>query len=149
MPDQSRPDARALSRTGWRSTARASGRWLALTTEAVRLDDAGFFAGDLLDGMAEKIFVVEIDRRDDGDFGHDDVGGVEAAAQANFVDREIDSLRSAKATKAMAVTHSKKVGCAASLPDAISDSIVGMNAWSRPRRSLRRKYFRRRCGCAR
>ncbi len=29
--------------------------------------DSGFFAGDFLEGMAEEVFVVEINTRDDGD----------------------------------------------------------------------------------
>ena len=58
----------------------------------VGLDDAGFFGGDLLDGVAEKIFVIEINLRDDGDFGSDDVGGIQAAAHAHFEDGDVHFL---------------------------------------------------------
>src|SRR5208282_6788225 len=40
--------------------------------------------------MAEKFLMVEINGGDDGDLRLDDVGGVEAAAEADFVDGEFD-----------------------------------------------------------
>ena len=61
-----------------------------------RLDDAGLFRGDFLDGMAEKIFVIEIDLRDDGDFRQQDVRGVETPAHADFAHRKFRRPRAAK-----------------------------------------------------
>ena len=61
-----------------------------------RLDDAGLLAGDLFDGMAEEIFVIEIDLRDHGDFRNDHVGGIQAAAHADFDHGEIDLLLARK-----------------------------------------------------
>ena len=55
------------------------------------LQDSGFFAGDFLQGMAEEILVVEIDAGDDGYGWRKDVGGVEAAAEADFEDAEFDA----------------------------------------------------------
>jgi hypothetical protein len=49
-----------------------------------RLDDAGLLPGDLFDGMAEEIFVIEINLSDYGDLRLDYVGGVEAATHAHF-----------------------------------------------------------------
>src|SRR5665213_2703241 len=49
---------------------------------AVLAQDAGFFAGDFGDGVAEVFLVVERDVGDDGEHGIDDVGGVETAAEA-------------------------------------------------------------------
>ena len=57
---------------------------------AVGAEDAGFFAGDGGDGGAEPLRVVERDVGDDGEERIDDVGGVEAAAHADFEDREVD-----------------------------------------------------------
>jgi len=68
--------------------------------------DSGFFGCDFFKGVAEEIFMVEIDARDDGDKRREHVGGVEAAAEADFEDGEFHLSR-AKYWKAMAVTHSK------------------------------------------
>ena len=57
---------------------------------AVGAEDAGFFAGDFGDGVAEVVLVVEGDVGDDGEDGLDDVGGVEAAAQADFEDGDVE-----------------------------------------------------------
>ena len=51
-----------------------------------------FLRGDFFDRMAEKIFVIEINRRDDRDFRFDDIGGVEAAAEADFVNGKIHEV---------------------------------------------------------
>ena len=58
--------------------------------DAVGAEDAGLFAGDLGDGVAEVVLVVERDVGDDGEEGVDDVGGVETAAQADFEDGDVD-----------------------------------------------------------
>ena len=57
---------------------------------AVGAEDAGLFAGDLGDGVAEVVLVVERDVGDDGEEGVDDVGGVETAAEAHFEDGDVD-----------------------------------------------------------
>src|SRR5215469_6501537 len=57
------------------------------------LDDAGLFGGDFVDGVAKEILVVEIDGCDDGDRGRDDIGGVKAAAEADFVDGDVERAR--------------------------------------------------------
>ena len=51
-----------------------------------------FSAGDLFDGMAEEIFVIEINLRDHGDLRHDYIGRVEAAAHAHFEHGNIRAL---------------------------------------------------------
>ena len=88
------------------------------------LDDAGFFPGDFLDGMAEEIFVVEIDRRDDGDFRRDDIRGIEPAAQAHFIDREIDALLGEDEKRHGGDAFEERRMRAASAPEAISDSMA-------------------------
>jgi hypothetical protein len=55
-----------------------------------RLDDSRFLARNLLDRMPEKILVVEIDWRKKSHLGLHDVGGIEAAAEPDFVNREIN-----------------------------------------------------------
>src|SRR5688572_25557645 len=55
-------------------------------------DDAGFFAGDFGQGVAEPFFVVVLDVGDDAGQGGDDVGGVEAAAEAGFPDDDVAVL---------------------------------------------------------
>ncbi len=59
---------------------------------AVRAEDTGLFAGDLGDGVAEVVLMVERDVGNDGDQGVDDVGGVEAAAEADFEDGDVSLL---------------------------------------------------------
>ena len=56
------------------------------------LQDAGFFGGDFREGVAEEIFVVEIDAGDDGNERVKNIGGVEAAAEADFEDAEFDAF---------------------------------------------------------
>ena len=52
---------------------------------ASRLDDAGLLRGDLADGVAEQVGMIEADARDDGNIGgRDDVGGVKATAKTDF-----------------------------------------------------------------
>ena len=55
----------------------------------IGFDDAGFFAGDFFEGVAEEFLVVEGDGGDDGELGEDDVGGVEAAAEADFDEGDV------------------------------------------------------------
>ena len=54
--------------------------------------DAGFFAGDLGEGVAQPLLVVEVDVGDDGDEGRDDIGGVETAAESDLKDGDVDVL---------------------------------------------------------
>ena len=60
--------------------------------DAVGAEDAGLFAGDGGDGVAEVVLVVEGDVGEDGEERLDDVGGVEAAAEADFEDGDVDLL---------------------------------------------------------
>src|SRR2546426_12687781 len=46
------------------------------------LEDARLFAGDFANRMAEEIFVVEINGRDEGNGGEDELGGGERRGQA-------------------------------------------------------------------
>lgn len=55
-------------------------------------DDAGFFAGDFGEGVAEPFLVVVLDVGDDAGEGGDDVGGVEAAAEAGFPNDDVAFL---------------------------------------------------------
>ena len=59
---------------------------------SVGAEDAGFFASDLGEGVAEVVLVVEGDVGDDGDEGGDNVGGVETATEAYFEDGDVDFL---------------------------------------------------------
>lgn len=62
--------------------------------DAVRLDDAGLVAGDLLAGVAEDGGVFERDRRDDRDVhGVEHVGRIEGATEPNFDHLPIDGFR--------------------------------------------------------
>ena len=78
-----------------------------------RLDDAGLFRGDFLEGMAEEIFVIEIDLRDDGDFGAITMLVESSRPPMPTSTTAISTFSRAKKSKAMAVTHSKNVGWAA------------------------------------
>ena len=51
---------------------------------SARLDDSRFFSRDFLDRVAEIIFVVEINLRDDRDFRQQNVRRIEAPAHAGF-----------------------------------------------------------------
>src|SRR5207249_7182865 len=42
--------------------------------------------------MAEEVFVVEIDARDDGDQGRKNVGGIEAAAESDFEHSKLNAV---------------------------------------------------------
>jgi len=55
-------------------------------------DDAGFFAGDGGEGIAEPFLVVEGDGGEDGDVGGEGGGGIEAAAHACFEDDEFAGM---------------------------------------------------------
>src|SRR5262249_55642463 len=54
--------------------------------------DSCLFAGDRLDRRAELLGVVEGDRGDDGELGRGDVGRVEATAQSDFENSEVEPL---------------------------------------------------------
>ena len=54
------------------------------------LDDAGLLDGDLLEGVAEELGVVETDIGDDRQQGGDDIGAVEPAAHADLDDGDVD-----------------------------------------------------------
>ena len=47
-------------------------------------DDAGLFVRDFGDGVAKHVRVIKSDRGDGAHLGHDDIRGVEPAAQANL-----------------------------------------------------------------
>lgn len=53
-------------------------------------DDAGFFGGDFFEGGAEDGGMFEAEVCDDGEEWGEDVGGIEAAAEAGFDDSEVD-----------------------------------------------------------
>ena len=59
---------------------------------AVGAEDAGLLAGDLGDGVAEVLLVVEGDVGDDREQRIDDVGSVEATAEADLEDGDLDLL---------------------------------------------------------
>ena len=61
---------------------------------AARAEDSGLFAGDLGDGVAEIVLVIEGDVGDDRDQRFDDVGGIETAAHADLEDGDIDGMSS-------------------------------------------------------
>ncbi len=58
------------------------------------LEDSGFLARDFGQGVAQEVFVVEIDARDDGDDRRKDIAGIEATAQADLEDSELNALAS-------------------------------------------------------
>ena len=58
-----------------------------------RLQDAGFFRGDLLDGVPEELGMVETDVHDRADLrSGDDIRRIEATAHADLEDDEIAVL---------------------------------------------------------
>ena len=56
-----------------------------------RFDDAGFLTGDIRERVAEVLLMIEVDRRDGGHDGLNDIGRVEPSAQANLDDAELDA----------------------------------------------------------
>ena len=54
-------------------------------------EDAGFFAAISAMVSPRILLVIEIDVGDDGEDGFDDVGGVKAAAHADFEDGDFDA----------------------------------------------------------
>src|SRR5215467_449460 len=56
------------------------------------LDDAGFFAGNFAQRMAQKILVVEDDKGDHRDYGREDVCRIQAAPQSHLEYAEINAL---------------------------------------------------------
>src|SRR5262249_10635542 len=61
---------------------------------SMRTQDARLLAGDLGDGVAEVLLVIECDIGDDRQQGIDDVGGVKAAAQTDLKNRDLSFLLS-------------------------------------------------------
>src|SRR6185436_3410129 len=59
-----------------------------------RLDDPGLLHGHRLDGAAEILLVIEVDRRDHRNQRLDHIGCVEAAAEADLDHGDIDSTAS-------------------------------------------------------
>ncbi len=57
-----------------------------------RFQDSCLFSRDFFEGVAEKVFVVEINAGDEGDERRKDVGGIEAAAEADFEYGEVHAL---------------------------------------------------------
>ena len=55
-------------------------------------DDAGLFAGDFGQRVAEPFLVVELDIGDDARERGDDVGGIETAAKARFPNDDVAFL---------------------------------------------------------
>ena len=74
----------------WRSRAAASARQAADHQRHAGLGDAGLLERDLRQRVAEMALVIERDRRDRGDRRRQHVGGVEAAAEADLDDRDVD-----------------------------------------------------------
>ena len=56
----------------------------------MRFQNAGLLAGNLAPRMTQKVFVVEIDARDDGDGRLQGVGRIESSAKPDFKHAEID-----------------------------------------------------------
>ena len=72
---------------------RHDGLFMRLTPDdrsAARLDNADLFGSDLFHGIAKPCHMVHIDRSNNGRIGIKHVGGVPAAAHANFNDGHID-----------------------------------------------------------
>ena len=85
--------ARATASARARMTSSASGGWRETTAVTPALQDAGLLAGDGGERGAELVLVVERDGRDDGERRpRDDVGGVEAAAEAHLQDQRIGRM---------------------------------------------------------
>ena len=55
------------------------------------LDDAGLFCRDLFDGMSQKIFMIEIDLRNDGHFRNDHIRRIEPPAETDLDHGDIDT----------------------------------------------------------
>ena len=69
------------------------GRLLGANHRHVALDDAGLFAGDRRQRVAEKFGVVHADRRDHGRQRRlDHIGGVEPAAETDFQQHHIGRM---------------------------------------------------------
>ena len=81
-----------------------------------RLDDAGLLERNRLERVAEVLLMVEADRRDGAGDGGNDVGRVEAAAQADFDDRRPRRRARRNSSNAIAVVASKNVGWTGSSP---------------------------------
>jgi hypothetical protein len=131
------PRGTRTARTRRRITTRAMRCSAALTTRAPGLMMPAFSPGDFLDRMAQIIFVIEIDLRDDGDFRQQNIRRIQAPAHAGFANGK---FRGAPAkNEGGAVTHSKNVGCAASFPAASNSSIAPrtrVNVAANPRRKF-------------
>ena len=57
---------------------------------AVVSENTGLFAGDLCDGVAEVVLVVERNVRNNGKKGVDDVGGIQTAAETDLQNGDVD-----------------------------------------------------------
>jgi hypothetical protein len=77
--------AHARMRVGMTSVVLA-----AVTRSGTWLDDAGLLSGDRLDGRAEEVGVVDIDRSEHGDLAVGDVGGIPAATHPDLDHGDID-----------------------------------------------------------
>ena len=118
------------------------------------LDDPGLLARDRCQRPAEQRLVIQVNRRDRGRQRLDDVGGVEASAQAGLRSRRFGPPGIANRTNAAAVAHSKNVGensgsvcCRSSTPlrtlvTAVASEPVSTDAPSMTNRSSSRS----RCG---
>ena len=86
---------RAVQPLGGRHQHVARGVFLLMADHhrAAALHDAGLFGGDQFDAVAEIGLMVERDRHDDGDGRRlDDIGRIEAAAEADLDDGDIGRM---------------------------------------------------------
>ena len=109
--------------------------------EDAGLEDAGLLAGDLGQGVAEVLLVVDGDRGDDGEARPvDDVGGVEAAAEPDLEQREVGR----------GLGHREEGGGGGDLEEGDRlAGVRGLAAFAASRRGGPRRSARRRGGCAR
>lgn len=68
--------------------------WVELANDGgdVWFDDACFFGGDELEGIAEDVHMVVADVGNDGEVGGDDIGAIKASSEAGFDDCDVDLL---------------------------------------------------------
>src|SRR4051812_22326530 len=69
-----------------------SSRWVTLADDGGTPcpGDAGFLPTDAVAVAAQPVLMIQIDRRDSGDIGVDDVHGIQSPAQANLDDGNVE-----------------------------------------------------------
>jgi hypothetical protein len=107
--------------------------------DAARADHGRLLAGDRGDRVAEHVRVFELDRGHDARVDRQRCRRVEASAEPDLPDREIDALLGSEARRAASVIASKNVGGARRAP----------RAQRRRRSSTATSMSRTRRGCAR